>query len=172
MHTRDEPRPIPPLEKLKEILSYDPKTGMFRWVGSRRKGWNGKVAGHINRKGYIDIDCVFGRFLAHRLAWVFIYGDQAARFEPDHRDRNRSNNAQENLRLATYSQQCCNADRKLPSSGLRGACWDSAHAKKKWRSQIRHKGKSIFLGRFYTADAAHQAYMEFGKKLHGEFFTP
>ena len=60
---------------MKDILSYDPMTGIFTWKVSR--SWRikiGDAAGTISPKGYILIS-VSGRPIpAHRLAFYFIDG--------------------------------------------------------------------------------------------------
>ncbi|MDD0156969.1 HNH endonuclease signature motif containing protein, partial [Shigella flexneri] len=60
------------------------------------RGAVGKVAGTISY-GYnaINIDGV--RYFAHRLAWLYVYGEWPKQ-EIDHIDRNRRNNAISNLR--------------------------------------------------------------------------
>ncbi len=37
---------------LKELLSYDEKTGVFTWIKKRQNVVVGRVAGHIDRLGY------------------------------------------------------------------------------------------------------------------------
>jgi len=62
------------LERLKELLFYDPVTGHFTWVARVRGIRTGSRAGSRTTSGYriIKLD---GRFYyAHRLAWFWIHG--------------------------------------------------------------------------------------------------
>ncbi len=168
------PNKIPPLAYLETILSYDPETGIFRWknlTGSSASRFSGKVAGTIDN-GYIRIMIGGVKYLAHRLAWVFLHGDQKRKFEPDHRDRNGLNNAEANLRLATHSQQGCNR-RQFPSkSGIKGVYFKKGHKSRPWQAHARFKGKNIHLGYYSTSEAAFLTVELFRKANHGEFFSP
>lgn len=84
------------VERLRELLDYDPETGVFRWKEPRRKCRVGEVAGSLRKDGYVKIQ-VDGRFYqAHRLAWLCVYGVWPSAI--DHIDGNRANNAIANLR--------------------------------------------------------------------------
>jgi hypothetical protein len=60
---------------VRELLDYDPKTGVFRWRSTTRKGEQaGSVAGSLQSDGIWRI-LVNGReYNAHRLAWLHVYG--------------------------------------------------------------------------------------------------
>lgn len=158
------------LEELRRVLSYDPSTGIFRWkepLNTHHKV--GGVAGTAgpHDRGHIRIALYGKRYRAHRLAWFYSYGvwpsDQI-----DHKDLNGGNNRLDNLREATNGQNNANK-RVYGSSGLKGA---SLHprGKKRWHAQIRVNKKNISLGYYYTAEAAHAAYVAAATKAHGEFF--
>src|SRR4051794_4935854 len=109
-------------ERLREILSYDPETGLFTRLQSPRTGqrYTGKQAGSIKPSGYVKIR-VDGRFyFAHRLAWTIMTGQNPPE-AMDHIDCNPSNNRWSNLREATSSQNAANHRiRSNNSSGLKG----------------------------------------------------
>lgn len=86
----------------------------------------------------------------------------------DHIDLNKLHNTKANLRVATKSQN--GANRKvLPNNktGLKGACYHKAS--KSFVAQIHEGGTMRYLGRYQTAQLAHEAYAAAAIKLHGPF---
>lgn len=82
---------------------------------------------------------------------------------PDHINNNPLDNRRENLRAITRGQ---NVSITMTANGghLKGAHYHSRdHA---WSSSIRIDGKFIYLGRFDTEEAAHEAY----KKAHRQYY--
>lgn len=151
-------------ERLREVLLYDPHTGLFTWRGRRGLGANaanteGAPAGSIGTKGYVAIT-VDGHpgYKAHRLAWLYMTGEWPTE-QIDHRDTVRHNNAWDNLRLATLAQNAQNQQRpsKNNKSGYLGVTWDAKQCK--WAATIYVNGRNKRLGRHKTAEAAHSAYM-------------
>ncbi len=133
-------------ERLKDLLNYDPDTGIFAWKVGRRGVKRGSIAGTPNAYGYIRI-CIDGKnFYASRLAFLWVEG-YFPENDVDHIDRDRSNNRWLNLREASRScnmRNCgiiCNN-----KSGVTGVSWDKLSSK--WRSDITIYGKSVPLGRF------------------------
>ncbi|WP_234116730.1 hypothetical protein [Citrobacter freundii] len=59
---------------LKESVSYDEKTGIFRWIAKRQNVVAGRIAGHKDSLGYIRITISGKNYLAHRLAWLYVHG--------------------------------------------------------------------------------------------------
>lgn len=86
----------------------------------------------------------------------------------DHINGDPLDNRRANLRFVTQAENMRNQRLRSDStSGLKGAHWNKAA--KRWASEIRTKEKRLFLGFFDTAEAAHAAYCEASKTLHGEF---
>lgn len=142
-------------DRLRELLSYEPDSGVFRWkvdrASHKAKASAGSVAG---RKGVryvvIGIDRKFYR--AHRLAFLYMTGNWPDR-EVDHKDRNGFNNTWSNLRDVTHKENSENLSlSKANKSGHRGVYWDKTNLR--WRASIMHNGKSRALGRFATIDEA------------------
>ena len=74
----------------------------------------------------------------------------------DHKDGNIINNAIENLRWATSSENQMNVKiSKRNSSGVKGVSWDSKA--EKWRSRINIDGVSVHIGRYGTIDTIEEA---------------
>lgn len=94
-------------KRLREILDYNPETGIFTWkvmLAHRRKP--GDVAGSLTH-GYIEIGIENHSYRAHHLAWLYIHGELPQGMI-DHIDGNRVNNAIANLRIATNQQNSQN----------------------------------------------------------------
>jgi hypothetical protein len=51
------------------------------------------------------------------------------------------------------------------TSGFKGA----VKSKNRWRAQITHDQKVIYLGLFKTKEEAHEAYLQAAQRLQGEF---
>lgn len=142
-------------EELKELLHYDPSTGVFTWRKTMRRVRKGQVAGSIMTVGYRGIRIKRKDYYAHRLVFLYMTG----RFPKDcvdHKDGDGFNNVWSNLRDATY--QCNNRNTCVSSnnkSGVKGVCWDKVT--KKWKAQIKINRKVIYLGCFHNLTDAVQA---------------
>ena len=141
--------------ELETRFEYNKDTGELRWKTGRCKG---KEAGFINYQGYRKVRLKGTDLSTHRIIWVLMTGDNIDGLTIDHKDRNRSNNCWNNLRLATREQQQFN---KLTKGFERIG--------KKFRARIKVKGKDIHLGMFPTQEEAQEAYREKCKELRGEF---
>src|SRR5216683_4946120 len=128
------------------ILHYNPETGIFTWISPRPKVKLYSIAGGIDDCGYIKIRIDGKKYLAHRLAHLYMTGIWPEN-EIDHEDLNRANNKWNNIRKATRSQNFGN-QRKYSNntSGIKGVCWDKQQ--NKWIAQIQINNKQIKLGRF------------------------
>lgn len=86
----------------------------------------------------------------------------------DHRDRNIFNNQRENLREATFSQNCINQDkRKDNTSGYKGVSWH--RNRKKWAVKLNINKKQTHLGLFDNKILAAIAYDDAAILHFGEF---
>lgn len=63
-------------ERLKELLTYDPATGEFRWIVSRGPNRAGNSAGCIDKAGYRIIEIDGKAYRAARLAFLYMTGDR------------------------------------------------------------------------------------------------
>ena len=131
-------------ERLKQLLSYDQKTGLFKRF--KRLGPKTEISGHIDTNGYRQIMLDKKLYMAHRLAWLYVYGyfpsDQI-----DHINRQSDDNRIENLRKATPSQNQQNTKMRSDNkSGFKGISF--IEKENKWRARITKQGKTICLGRY------------------------
>ena len=163
-------------ERLKELLHYDPDTGDFTWKYryDMPKQWNtryaNKKSGCIHCEGYIRIRINEKKYLAHRLAILWMTG-KFPKKQVDHVDGIKDNNKWNNIREATHSENQQNqkkAHKDNKSTGLLGVCFKKID--KKYYSRIYVNNKSKFLGYFKTAQEAHEAYLKAKRELH-EFNT-
>lgn len=155
--------------ELKSLLSYDPDTGIFRWlVSNNRRIVIGAEAGSLHKHGYILIKIHNTSYRAHRLVWLYIYGE----FPPEHIDHingMRADNRLFNLRPATNTENLNNRGKQNNNtSGHKGVYWNKRD--KKWQANCRVDGKLHFLGYFATPELASDAYQTFAKLHHGEFY--
>ena len=153
-------------ERLKQLLSYDPLSGIFTWrINPSPRKRIGDVAGCRNCR-YIQIQCDNVLYLAHRLAWLYCHG-VFPKDELDHRNGDKHDNRIDNLREATNAQNKWN--RGPLRNGLKGAFFSKDRKRKAWIARIGANGGYKYLGRYHTELEAHQAYVVAAEKLHGEF---
>ena len=155
------------LEFLKSLLNYDEATGLFTWIKNMApKAKAGQVAGSICKDGYRHIKLKGTAYKAHRLAWLYFYGEWPEG-EIDHRFRDKDDNRIATLRIVTPSENSINRGiRKDNTSGYKGVSWSKKT--KKWGAEITANGNRIFLGYFETAELASDVYMKAAKNLHGK----
>lgn len=142
-------------KELKEILYYDKDTGIFTW--RVRKAYKTKVGGIAGtlEEGYRYIAMNGKRYRAHRLAWLYTYGE-LPKGQIDHGDHNKDNNQIKNLRDVTSSQNSKNRSiSNRNTSGTPGVIWHK-HTNK-WCAQIAVNGKKKWLGVFTSKQKAIKA---------------
>ncbi|WXX00952.1 HNH endonuclease [Salmonella phage 1586] len=159
-------------ERLKELLEYNPDTGIFIWKSRKvdRSGFNkqfaGKIAGNPQNNGYINITIDSEVHGAHRLAFLYMEGYMPARV--DHENRVRSDNKWLNLREATVSQNGANALKySNNSSGYKNVYWTKKTCR--WQVQVMKDGKSYSGGYFTNLKDAVETANELRFELFGEF---
>ena len=152
------------LSRLKELLSYNPKTGLFTRLVSKRVSKIGTIAGAQDSYGYTQIKLDGKLYLAHRLAWMYMLGVYPSK-EIDHINFMRNDNRWCNLREATRCQNAQHIQRKLPKSGVRGAYRDH----NAWHSFVHANGVRAYLGSYKTKEEAGEAYKDAARNLHKDF---
>jgi hypothetical protein len=146
--------------RLRELLSYDPDTGVFTRLR------NGRIAGTLTYQGYVQIAIDGKLYLGHRLAWLYMTGSFPS-LQIDHKDRNEANNVFTNLRLATPTQNQWNTGTQINNKcGLKGV---SRLINGRWMARITNHYKTKYLGTYSTPEEAHAAYRRAAAEMNGEF---
>jgi HNH endonuclease len=155
-------------ERLKQVLEYDPETGIFRWLqnmGSNK--CKGMVAGAVkSTDGYRQISIDGISYYAHCLAWFFVHGKWPV-VRADHKNLARDDNRIENLRESTDTENSRNRGLRVDNKlGVKGV-----HRREngKYRASIRVDGKLICLGSFVLIEDAANAYAVAAQRYFGEF---
>lgn len=161
-------------ERLKELLIYDPVTGVFTWRKrtnnnmrpDRRAGTfceRKKDGCRTVRERRLSIDGV--TYLESRVAWLYMTGRLPAH-EIDHKNLCPDENYWTNLREADRTQQTVNRRAKLRNkTGIKGVQFVNGH----YCARAVVNGKFKWLGNFDTPEEASKAYMNAMKEAHGEF---
>lgn len=167
------PHPLTPMQdasvaRIRELLSYDPETGLFSW----RKAFCPKIktgapAGtRDDRTGYLDIRVDGKKYRAHRVAFVLMTGDWPADLV-DHASGDRSDNRWSNLRQCNKTENNQNTvGRPNGSTGVKGV---RLTPEGRYEVRIQADGIRRNLGSFNSLDAAASAYGAAARDLHGEF---
>lgn len=157
----------PTAERLRELLHYDPSTGVFTNLvqrGSQARA--GSIAGCRNEnKGYwrFRIDSV--DVWAHRAAWCYVTGSWPT-LQIDHIDGDKINNRINNLRDVRPSVNSQNLRRPHSDnrSGFLGVSWHKRD--QVYVARIYIDGQNRTLGRFSEPEEAHAAYLAAKRRLH------
>jgi hypothetical protein len=161
-------KPAPVAERVRQLLDYDPSTGMFRWrVKPSKRIGIGAVAGSLSSDGHRRIEINRVRYQAHHLAWLLTYGEWPTSVI-DHANGDPDDNRIGNLRAATNAQNMQNCRRfSTNSSGFKGVTF--CHQTRRWRAHIVVDGRYLHLGWFSSPEEAHAAYVAAAIEHFGEF---
>jgi hypothetical protein len=164
---RSPAREIVTAQMARERLIYDPETGDFWWrisPGRNRKA--GDRAWSMSR-GRKTVRLGGARHPASSVAWLYVRGEWPAT-EIDHRDRDKSNDAFNNLREATPQKNCMNQGARVNSStGYRGV--SPVPGKSYFQCRISADGHRYNLGLYPSAEFAAAAYRIAAAGMHGDF---
>ena len=134
-------------KELKELLYYDPETGILTWTTSNNFKINiGDIAGSLNSGGYIQIKINHKLYKAHRLEWLYMTG-KLPKHHIDHDNHIRNYNRWLNLFDATQKKNLKNKSKyKNNTSGVTGVRWNKERGK--WKTGITVKKIKIHTGYF------------------------
>jgi hypothetical protein len=146
-------------ERLRELVSYDPETGMFTRLR------NGKQASRVgNGEGYLTLMLDGARHKQHRLAVLYMSGAWPEE-EVDHINGVRDDNRWSNLRCVSKSLNMHNRRlHKNSTTGFAGVAFEKDRGL--WKAHIHANGRKMNLGRFKSPEMAHQAYQLAKRALH------
>ena len=152
-------------QQIKQLLHYDPLTGVFTWVVSKGcRAKIGDIAG-CHQTRYVTIGLDKKNHMAHILAWLYMTGEYPIN-EIDHIDGDGFNNTWVNLRAATRKQNMENTSLfSTNTSGHRGVIWYKRNSK--WGATVFHNGHRHFAGLYLTSDEAKVA----AQLLRDQLFT-
>jgi len=136
------PKNILTQSRLKELLHYNPETGVFTRVK------NNKPTGWLDN-GYVKIHVAGADRYAHRLAWLYMAG--RVPLEVDHDNHNKADNRWDNLNGVDRQGNKRNGPKQANNtSGVTGVYRQAG----KWRVRIKVDGKFKSLGYFGTVGEA------------------
>lgn len=157
-----EAKPLPDFETLHRLFVLDEANGWLFWrkrppedfpADKTFRFWNsycaGKRADNIGRNGYYRVRIWLGEksetYGAHRVIWKMVNGTDPIP-EVDHIDRDPTNNRPGNLRSVTREENMQNRAPRVRGRGdVLPACVYPTRSGK-FRAQINHRGKFLYLG--------------------------
>lgn len=150
-------------ERLRELLHYDPLTGIFVWRQTyHSKAKEGDVAGSWSGT-YFRINIGGISYYLHVLAWFYVYGVWRL---VDHKDRDTSNNTLDNLREATKQQNLWNQGVRCTNLlGVKGV----QKRGRRFRAYITVDYQTLHIGTYDTLEEAIYARTSAAKRHLGEF---
>lgn len=158
-------------ERLKELLHYNPETGIFTWKSkthSKSPVIIGSELKNTDKDGYLRVSLFCKYYKLHRLAWFYVFGHWPKN-QIDHINCNKKDNRINNLRDVSQSQNMqnihtsnCNKESGLP----RGIYFELG----KYRARIKSNNVIKNLGSFDSLSDAVNAY-RYEKELNVRKFV-
>ena len=151
---------LPTQQRLKQLFSYNPETGLFtRLVSASFGTYAGDIAGHLDKEGYVQICVDYKLCRAHRLAWLYMTGNWPTK-QIDHINRIKNDNRFSNLRDVSNKENSLNKAPKecaLIPPGSKSKYVGVSQKRNSWRARVTIDGKQVHLGVFKTEELANAA---------------
>ncbi len=164
-------RAFPTYAKVRELLHYDPVSGVFTRLVDSRTGRHKAGTRSGARAGRYSTIWIDNRpYLMHRVAWVWMTG-LWPKHQIDHKNLDGHDNRWDNLREATGSQNGMNR-RGHSKSGAKGVYYQTNKQKcgsTPWKVSISKNGERYHVGLFKTFGEAKAAHQAAAIALHGEY---
>lgn len=166
----DRRKRLPSQKRLLALFRYDSVTGSLFWKfrPDMDARWNGRFAGaRAGRRAdgtyqYASVAIDYESYLVHRIIFKIVHGKEPRLV--DHRDQNKRNNRDHNLRAGSKAKNGANSkrpDRCLP----RGVYRSKNSAVNPYRAHLCKE----YLGQFPTIKAASAAFKKAHQAKYGEF---
>ena len=155
------------VDKLRELLKYDPETGKLIWLPRPQsmfktekagKIWNTRFSGKealntvSNHKGHFRGMILWATYSAHQVCWALHHGEWPED-QIDHINGDSQDNRLVNLRPVNTRENCRNQG--IPKNNTSGV--SGVHLRKdnqKWRAYINGDKGRVHLGTFSTKEEA------------------
>lgn len=152
-------------ERLREVLSYEPETGIFTWLNpASNRVTAGGIAGSTEGN-YLRIAIDNTSHYAQRLAWLYMTGHWPEG-PLDHINRIRRDNRWTNIRPATTAEN--NRNRSAQSTNLIGLKGVSKHGSR-YRGACWVDKQRVQKGGFLTPLEAFEWVSAIRNELHGQY---
>ncbi len=155
-------------ERLYELVHYNAETGVFtRKLRTAQRHHVGDRADFIvtsgGLRGYYRIGIDSERYLAHRVAWLYVHKEWPVN-QIDHIDGDPSNNRIANLRDVSdgVNKQNVRRARRGSVTGFLGVYIVNG----RYRARVHLNGSTIYARSFDTPEEAHSAYLKAKRILH------
>jgi hypothetical protein len=150
-------------ERLRELMHYNPLTGVFTNSVSRGAAGSGNLSGGPALNGYMVIAVDGKRLYAHRLAWLYMTGEWP-KHHIDHINGIRNDNRIANLRDIAHAINVQN--RRLPKEGSQTGVLGVRRMRDKFQARVVVGGKKHCIGTFDNLEEARNAYILAKRRLH------
>lgn len=156
--------------RLREVIHYDPDTGVFtRKVRLAQRHHAGDRADTVitseKMRGYRRVSLFSQRYLAHRVAWLYVHGVWPEK-HLDHINGDKGDNRIVNLREADDQLNIENirVPKASNSCGFLGVVLHKQSGI--WRARLQVNKVGIHIGMYATPEEAHEAYVIAKRKYH------
>lgn len=139
---------------LRSAFLYNPETGHL--ISKRTQ----KTVGWLKNK-YLCIDIHEKHYKVHRIIWMYVHGRWPNEMI-DHINGIKTDNRLINLQEVTTKENAENRSVTWAKSGYRGVV---PAPNGRWKAQIGHNKKTIYLGTYDTKEEAHEIYKKIAKSL-------
>jgi hypothetical protein len=153
-------QPLIDADVLRTLLVYNPETGVFsNKITRSSNSKEGSEAGSLQNNGYVSIHIHGRKYLAHRLAYLYMTGRWPEGFI-DHINGIRTDNSWLNLRECNNSQNMHNLHREYKNVYPNGSGY---------MVKISKDNQEFYLGTFKTKQEAKDVAIKARKLYHGSF---